>query len=86
MCLIEFLSSRFADSINNGHTFSMKKERNNSLQGEHLLVEVFKEPPSKNYPLAVYSGGGRPKFFVEVLFLGVSLRTISIGVHLNILR
>jgi hypothetical protein len=33
------------ESINNGHTFSTKKERNNSLQGEHLLVEVFKEPP-----------------------------------------
>lgn len=82
--MIDFLSSRCAESINNGHIFSTKKERNNSLQGEHLLVEVFKEPPSKNYPLAVYSGGGRPKFFAKVLFLGVTLRTISIGVHLNI--
>jgi hypothetical protein len=29
-----------------------------ALQGEHLVVEVFMEPPRKHYPLSVYSGGG----------------------------
>lgn len=41
-----------------------------SLQGKHLVVEVFREPPpQKNYFLFIVEvtiGGKRPKVFVEV--------------------
>jgi len=55
-----------------------------TLQGEHLVAEVFMEPLQKNDLLYVYSEGGRPEVFGEVFNIGATQLSSGINALTNI--